>query len=112
MNNPAIANESVSEGRRAAHGWRLLPALRRCSTFASGKSQEQEQKMPLIQVTLVRGRPREMKDKLAEELTQAVIRSTNSPVEAIRVIINEIESDDWFVGGVSQTKRRAAAAKS
>lgn len=63
--------------------------------------------MPLIQVNLVRGRPREMKDKLAEELTQAVVRATNSPIESIRVIITEVDGDDWFVGGVSQTKRRA-----
>lgn len=64
--------------------------------------------MPVIQVNLVRGRSRELKDALAEEITQAVIRTINAPPENIRVILNEVDSDDWFVAGVSQTKRRAA----
>lgn len=64
--------------------------------------------MPLIQVSLIKGRPREKVEKMAEELTQAVVRTIGAPQEAIRVIINEVDSDDWYVGGVSQTKRRAA----
>lgn len=63
--------------------------------------------MPVIHVNLVRGRPQEMKDRLAEELTQAVVRTTNAPIDTVRVVIHEVEPEDWFVGGVS--KRRTAA---
>ena len=64
--------------------------------------------MPLIQVSLIKERSRENLEKLAGELTQAVVRTIGAPQEAVRVILNEVDSDDWFVGGVSQTKRRAA----
>lgn len=55
--------------------------------------------MPLIQVTLIEGRPAQAKADLIRELTQAVV-SLGAPRESVRVILQEVPAAHWGVGGV------------
>ncbi|SFU73359.1 4-oxalocrotonate isomerase [Polaromonas sp. YR568] len=56
--------------------------------------------MPLIQVTLIEGRPMEAKAELIRTLTEAAVASLNAPREAVRVIVQEVPAAHWGVGGV------------
>lgn len=56
--------------------------------------------MPLIQVTLIEGRPAEAKVELIRTLTEAAVASLQAPRESIRVILQEVPAAHWGVGGV------------
>lgn len=56
--------------------------------------------MPLIQVTLIEGRPAEAKAELIRTLTEAAVASLQAPRESIRVILQEVPPAHWGVGGV------------
>jgi len=56
--------------------------------------------MPIVEITLIEGRSHEQKAKLAAKVTDAVIDSIGAPRESIRVILREIPSHHFAVGGV------------
>lgn len=55
--------------------------------------------MPLIQVTMVKGRTVEQKHALIKELTEAAMRAVDAPQQNVRVAIYEIDGDNWGIGG-------------
>ncbi|MCF8478858.1 MAG: 2-hydroxymuconate tautomerase family protein [Rhodospirillum sp.] len=56
--------------------------------------------MPLVEVTIMEGRPREKKDAMMKEVAEAVNRTLDAPMETIRVVIREVPPSHWSVGGV------------
>lgn len=56
--------------------------------------------MPIIQVEMPKGRTLEQKRALAEKVTQAVVETANCPREAVRIIIREMEFENYAQGGV------------
>ncbi|HZZ51993.1 MAG TPA: 2-hydroxymuconate tautomerase [Pseudonocardia sp.] len=67
--------------------------------------------MPLIQVTLARGRTPEQLAELGKALTQAAHDAIGAKPETIRVVLNECEPEHWFVGGESIAELRAAGKR-
>ncbi len=65
--------------------------------------------MPLVRIDLLAGRSREAKDALIHNVTKAVVDSVGCPVEAVTVILYEVDKADWARGGISHAKRQAAA---
>ncbi|HEY4277214.1 MAG TPA: 2-hydroxymuconate tautomerase [Conexibacter sp.] len=65
--------------------------------------------MPLIQVSMVRGRAPEKVQAFIEALTDAAVETIGAPRESVRVLINEIPPQHWAVGGVP--KSAAAQAR-
>lgn len=65
--------------------------------------------MPLIQVTMIEGRPPAAKTALIASLTDATVSALGAPRESIRVILQEVPAAHWGVGGVpkSATQERA-----
>lgn len=61
--------------------------------------------MPLIQVSLLKGRSEEQKRMLLSALTNAVVESVGGSPSSVRVIINEIEPSNWSVAGVPFSER-------
>lgn len=59
--------------------------------------------MPLIQVTLIEGRSAEEKIALIRGLTDATIETIGASRESVRVILQEVPSAHWGVGGVPKT---------
>jgi 4-oxalocrotonate tautomerase len=55
--------------------------------------------MPIVEVTLIEGRPFEKKKKMVEEVTNAVVSSLGAPREAVRVIIREVPAWHFAAGG-------------
>lgn len=56
--------------------------------------------MPIIQVEMLKGRTLEQKRALAEKVTQAVVETANCPREAVKIIIREMEFENYAQGGV------------
>jgi len=67
--------------------------------------------MPIVQITLARGRTPEQLEALGAAVTAAVHESVGAPVENIRVVLRECEPEHWFVGGESLTALRASGKR-
>lgn len=61
--------------------------------------------MPLVEVTLVQGRPAESIRALISNVTEAVVASVGSPKESVRVIVREIPPTHWAAGDVTIAER-------
>jgi 4-oxalocrotonate tautomerase len=55
--------------------------------------------MPLVEITLVEGRPAEARASLMKEITDVVERTLGAPRQTIRVIIREVPPFHFAVGG-------------
>jgi len=55
--------------------------------------------MPIVRIDLWKGRDREKKKELIEKVTSAVVDAIDCSTEAVQVIINEVEKDNWGIGG-------------
>ena len=62
--------------------------------------------MPLVRIDMFPGRTREAKDALIEKVTKAVVDSIGCPVEAVQVMLYEVDKADWARGGVSLARRQ------
>lgn len=67
--------------------------------------------MPLIQVTLAKGRTPEQLTAFAEALTAAAEEALGAKRESVRVVLTECEPDNWFVGGESLAALRASGKR-
>jgi len=67
--------------------------------------------VPLIQVTLARGRSPEQLAALGEALTKAAQEAIGAKPESVRVVLNECEPEHWFVGGESLAELRASGRR-
>jgi len=55
--------------------------------------------MPIIRVEMFAGRSREEKRKLSKALTDAMVQSTGANPDAVWVVLNDVEKEDWAFGG-------------
>jgi len=55
--------------------------------------------MPILDVTLLEGRPYEKKRALIKELTDATVRALGVQPEQVRVLIREIHPSNFAVAG-------------
>jgi len=56
--------------------------------------------MPLVKIYLWKGRDKEKKKELIKKVTSAVVDVIDCSSEAVQVIINEVNKDNWGIGGV------------
>lgn len=61
--------------------------------------------MPIIQVNLMEGRTDEQKELLIHEITEAVHRAISAPRESVRVLLNDMPSQNWGISGQSVKSR-------
>jgi 4-oxalocrotonate tautomerase len=55
--------------------------------------------MPIIQVDMLKGRTIEQKRQMVKEMTEVVSRTANYPKEAVRIIIREMEFENFGMSG-------------
>jgi 4-oxalocrotonate tautomerase len=67
--------------------------------------------MPLVQVTLGRGRTPEQLHALGQAITDAVESAIGAKRESIRVVLVECEPEHWFVGGETLAELRASGRR-
>lgn len=56
--------------------------------------------MPIVQIHLLKGRSIDQKRALVERVTKAVSETVNAPLEAVEVIISEMERENFSRAGV------------
>lgn len=61
--------------------------------------------MPLVEISMLTGRDDEMKENIIREVTDAVVRTSGAPPDAVTVIIRDVPRTDWARGGVPYSKK-------
>lgn len=67
--------------------------------------------MPIIEVNMLEGRPPDAKERLIQALTDAAVTSIGAPRDSVRIILREMPSGHFAVGGQSFAAKAAAKAE-
>jgi 4-oxalocrotonate tautomerase len=62
--------------------------------------------MPIAQLYILEGRSDEQKETLIREVSEAMSRSLDAPIERVRVIITEMPKNHFGIGGQPASKVR------
>ncbi|MCP1122320.1 MULTISPECIES: tautomerase family protein [Bacillus] len=62
--------------------------------------------MPIVELKIIEGRDQEVKERLIENVTQTVSETLAVSPERVRVLIYDIPSTHWAIGGTTVEKRR------
>jgi len=62
--------------------------------------------MPTIQVNLLVGRTTEQKRSLVANITEAVVKSLGVKPDVVRIILQEMATDDYAIGGVLTSDKK------
>ena len=62
--------------------------------------------MPIAQLYILEGRTDEQKERLIREVSEAMSRSIDSPIERVRVIITEMPKSHFGIAGEPAIKVR------
>lgn len=57
--------------------------------------------MPIVKITLFSGRSKEIKMKIAKEITECMVKNLQIPPEAVIIIFEDIEKHNFVQAGVS-----------
>ncbi len=68
--------------------------------------------MPIIRVGMLAGRTNEVKETLANKLTEAVVETLQVSPQNVRVLLHEVETEHWFIGGKPSSPRYSTSASS
>lgn len=67
--------------------------------------------MPLVNVTMARGRTPEAKMKMLHAIADAIHESIGAPRDSIRVWVNEVENTDFLAGTEILADKQARLAR-
>ncbi len=62
--------------------------------------------MPIISVDMLKGRTVEQKRDMVKEITEVVSRTANCPKEAVKIIIREMEFENFSEAGVLRVDKK------
>ena len=60
--------------------------------------------MPIVSISLLEGRSDEQKERMINEVSEAISRSLDAPKDSVRVLIYEMPSQHFGIGGESAKK--------
>lgn len=61
--------------------------------------------MPIINISILEGRPEEKISLLIKNITETVSETLDAPKENIRVIVTEVPKSRWASGGITMAER-------
>ncbi|HWJ76511.1 4-oxalocrotonate tautomerase [Metabacillus halosaccharovorans] len=61
--------------------------------------------MPIVNVNIMEGRPKEKIESVIANITETIITTLEVPKETVRVIVTEIPKSHWGIAGESVEKR-------
>lgn len=59
--------------------------------------------MPIANVQIVKGRSPADRQLLIARVTQAIVDSLNVDPNSVRVLVTEIDAENWGVGGIAKS---------
>lgn len=62
--------------------------------------------MPIIQVSLIEGRPPEKIKALIENITDTVVETLDAPKQSVRVLVTELPKTHWGKAGVPASESK------
>jgi 4-oxalocrotonate tautomerase len=65
--------------------------------------------MPLVQISMRKGRTQEQKRRLIQRVTDALVEEAGARPERVTVIIQDVAPEDWATGGTTLADEVAAA---
>ena len=68
--------------------------------------------MPVAHITLLEGRSKEAKAKMASEVAESISKHSGAPMAAVTVIFHDVPPDNWARGGVLFSAKQVAASGS
>lgn len=68
--------------------------------------------MPIVRVSMASGRTAEQKKAAALEMTDTLVRHCGAHAEHVYVLFEDVDADDWVVGGETITERRIKRGES
>jgi 4-oxalocrotonate tautomerase len=68
--------------------------------------------MPVIRAQFWSGATTESKNAIAASITDVMVRHLSCPPEAVTVILEEIDKEDWFIGGIDSVSLSESQSKS
>jgi 4-oxalocrotonate tautomerase len=66
---------------------------------------DKEDTMPIAHLYILEGRDDDRKERLIAEVTDAIHRALDAPIESVRVIITEMPKAHFGIGGQSAKQR-------
>jgi 4-oxalocrotonate tautomerase len=67
--------------------------------------------MPIVRIELLRGRTPKVKNELITRVTDAVVTTLGVDREQVRVLLYELPSAHWAVGGQTKATQQSAFAQ-
>ena len=61
--------------------------------------------MPVVRVSIYEGRSAEQKREIAEAITDALVRVAGSTREAVNVMFDNFERENWVIGGAAEFQK-------
>lgn len=58
--------------------------------------------MPIVNVQILKGRPRSVRTALIAHMTNCIVEILGVSAGQVRVIITEIDPENWGVGGIAK----------
>lgn len=65
---------------------------------------KEEEKMPIVQISMIQGRTPKMKEELIKKVTDAIVDTLQVPADRVRIILNEVPKENIGRGGVPLSK--------
>ena len=63
--------------------------------------------MPFVNIQILKGHSKQRKDEISRRVTDAISEVAQLPKEAVWVVFEDLELDDWYVGGDSVSAIRS-----
>ena len=57
--------------------------------------------MSTVKIELWAGKTKELKDSLAQDITNIIVKHIGCPPEGVTIVFNERPKADWYTGGKS-----------
>jgi 4-oxalocrotonate tautomerase len=64
-----------------------------------GANTNQEENMPVVRISLIAGRSKEQKAKVAAAVTQAMVDHAGSTADHVNVVFDEQSRENWAISG-------------
>ena len=61
--------------------------------------------MPIVSITMLKGRTPEQKSRLLKDVTEAIHRAIDTPKDNVRVVLHEVEPENIAIAGVPVSEK-------
>ena len=66
--------------------------------------------MPIVTINMVAGRDRTVVQECLREVAKTISRTLNTPLNSVRVLVNEVDPQLWTVGTTLKSEERSTDA--